>query len=70
MVGRKTKTMVSVAYIEDIADTRRVKKIIDKIKKIDIDGVLDSGYIRDFLYSKKATVFPHIRRLLSKSSEC
>lgn len=60
-VGRKTKTMVSVAYIEDVADTRRVKKIINKIKKIDIDGILDSGYIRDFLYSKKATVFPKVK---------
>ena len=60
-VGRKSKTKVTVAYIEDIADLRRVKKIIKKIEKIDIDAILDSGYIRDFLNTKKPTVFPKVK---------
>lgn len=57
-VGRRTKTKVSVAYIRDIVKLDSVIKVIDSIKKIDIDGILDSGYIREFLYNQSSTVFP------------
>ena len=35
-----------------------MKKIKNKIEKIDIDGIIDSGYIRDYLESKQKTSFP------------
>ena len=54
IVGRRTQTTVTVAYIKDIANIRNVSKIIDKLNSIDIDSVIDSGYIREFLES----VFP------------
>lgn len=61
IVGRKTKTKINVAFMTDIVDMDRVKKIINRIKKIDIDGVLDSGYIRDFIDDGSQTFFPKIR---------
>lgn len=57
-VGRRTKTKVTISYIDDIVKIEQVKKIIDNIKKIDIDGVLDSGIIKNFL-SRRA-IFPNI----------
>ncbi len=59
-VGKRTKTKVSIGYIKDIADPNKVKRVIDKINKIDIDGVLDSGYIRDFLTNDERSSFPTI----------
>ena len=59
-VGRRTKTKVSVAYIKDIVKLDSVVKVIDKIKSIDIDGILDSGYVREFLRDQSSTVFPGI----------
>lgn len=59
-VGRRTKTKVSIAYIQDIANLNNVKKIEEKIKKIDIDGILDSGYIREFLTYDKNNAFPQM----------
>lgn len=59
-VGKKTHTKVNVCYIEDIADKNIVNNIIKKIEKINIDGILDSGYIRDFLV-KDDTFFPKIK---------
>ncbi|WP_373457801.1 spore germination protein [Paenibacillus wynnii] len=38
-VGRRTRTDVCVAYIDDIADIVQVKAVIDKIKTVDIDGI-------------------------------
>lgn len=58
LVGRRTKTKVCVTYIQDIAEKQTVDKIKEKIESIDIDGVLDSGYIRDFLNSGKLDAFP------------
>jgi spore germination protein KA len=61
VIGRKTKTKVNIAYLEDVVDLKKVKKIEDKLKKIDIDGILDSGYIRDFLVADNPTSFPKIK---------
>ena len=58
LVGRRTKTKVCITYIQDIAESQTVDKIKEKIESIDIDGILDSGYIRDFLNSGKLDAFP------------
>lgn len=58
VVGRRTKTTVSVAYIRDIANIENVKKIINKLNEIDIDSIIDSGYIRELLEENSKSVFP------------
>lgn len=58
IIGRRTKSKVSIIYINDIANKNSIKKIKDKINKIDIDGILDSGYIRDYLDNNQKTSFP------------
>lgn len=58
IVGRRSKTTISVAYIKDIADNDSVLKIINKLNEIDIDGIIDSGYIRELLEENSKSVFP------------
>ncbi len=57
-IGRRTKTKVSIAYINDIAEKKNVNAIKKKLKKIDIDGIIDSGCIRDFLEANQRSSFP------------
>ncbi len=59
-VGKRTKTKVSTLYIHDIAEMEKVNKIIDKLSKIDVDGILDSGNIREFLITKQKSTFPKV----------
>ncbi len=59
-VGTRTKTKVTVAYIKDIVPNYKVKIILDDLKKIDIDAIIDSGYIRDLLEKKQKSVFPKV----------
>ncbi len=59
-VGRRTKTKVSVAFIKDIVPNWKVKKILDDLKKIDIDAILDSGYIRELIEKNQKSVFPKV----------
>ena len=38
-VGRRTRTDICVAYIDDIADKVQVEAVTEKIKKVNIDGI-------------------------------
>lgn len=60
IIGRRTKTKVTISYIKDIVDLNRVKLLEEEIKKIDIDGIIDSGYIRDFIEKKSISLFPKV----------
>lgn len=59
-IGRKTKTKIIVSYINGIAEKKNITKIKKRLEQIDIDGILDSGYIRDFL-NPQSTIFPKIK---------
>lgn len=59
-VGKRSLTKVGVMYVKDIAKKENVDKIINKIKNINIDAILDSGYIRDFLIKDTKNVFPMV----------
>ena len=59
-LGRRTKTRISLAYINGIADPKKLQEIKKRLKKIDVDGVLDSGNIRDYLVKQKS-VFPQVQ---------
>ena len=41
IMGRKTKTAISINYLEDVADIENVKLIKEKLENIDVDGVID-----------------------------
>lgn len=38
-IGRRTRTDVCVAYIDDIVDKTQVQAVTDKLKSVDIDGI-------------------------------
>lgn len=58
-IGRRTKTKVTLAYLDDVVKEEKVKMIETKLNQIDIDGILDSGYIKEFLNNQK-TAFPKV----------
>lgn len=59
-VGKITETMVTIAYIDDIADKKVVKSVKEKIESIKIDGILDSYYVAQFLEERKNSMFKQI----------
>lgn len=56
-IGKRTETKVTVAYLYDLVKQDKIEKINQKLKEINIDGILDSGYIKEFL-SEQKTAFP------------
>jgi spore germination protein KA len=57
-VGKKTQTDVSLIYIKDIANEKIVNEARNRLKKIDIDSVLESGYIEEMIQDETYTIFP------------
>ncbi len=59
-VGQVTKTKVVLAYLDNIVDKRIVKEIKRKLKKIKIDGVVDSYYLLTLLSSRPNSILKQI----------
>lgn len=57
-VGRITRTRVGVAYIKGLADEKVVGEVRSRLEGIDIDGVLESGYLEEYLHDQPYTIFP------------
>ncbi|MDD3831802.1 MAG: spore germination protein [Clostridia bacterium] len=56
-VGKHTNTMVAICYISSIASQEIADKIVQRIKAITVDGVLDSSYISSYLDHRGITLF-------------
>lgn len=59
-VGKLTRTCVAITYLEGVADKNIAKKISERIRKIDIDGIVDSYYIAEFLKKRPYSMFKQI----------
>jgi len=60
IVGKHTQTSIVVAYIEGVADKKIVETVKKRISAINIDGVLDSHYIVQYLEEHKDSMFKQI----------
>ena len=56
-LGRYTKTRTGVLYIDTICKKEIVDEILKKLNNIDIDGIIDSSYIKN-VFEKKFQLFP------------
>jgi spore germination protein KA len=59
-VGRVTKTDVTLMYIHGIANEKVVEEVRQRINKIDIDSILESGYIEQLIEDQTLSPFPTI----------
>ncbi len=56
-VGKRSNTQVFICYLGTLADPKTVERVKEKIKKMDIDGILDSNYITENIRDHKYSVF-------------
>lgn len=68
-VGKRTKTSVAVIYLEDVADSNLVNKAIQKINSINVDGIMETGYLQKFL-QQKFSLFPQTGIVERSDSAC
>lgn len=59
-IGRYTKTNVVLTYIEDLAEPTLIKEMKNRLNRIDIDGILESGMIEEFIEDVPYSPFPQV----------
>ena len=60
-VGKRSKTDVAILYMEDIVRKEILQEVEYRINQIDIDVILDSGYIDQLLENRWLSPFPQLQ---------
>ncbi|ACX68332.1 MULTISPECIES: spore germination protein [Bacillales] len=60
-VGNRVKKDLVVAYMKDIADPNLVDEVVTRIRKIEIDDPLESGYIEQLIEENVMSPFQQIQ---------
>lgn len=58
IIGRVTRTRVSVGYIQGIANPEVVQEVFARLDTIDTDSILESSYIEELIQDVGLTPFP------------
>ncbi len=59
-IGLLTKTDIGIMYIDGVANDKVVEEVRKRLSRIDTDGILESGYIEEFIQDEWLTPFPQI----------
>ncbi|MBW4840323.1 MAG: spore germination protein [Paenibacillaceae bacterium] len=60
-LGSRTKSKTAVCYIDGIANPDLISEVMRRLSKIDIDGIIDAGYIEQFIEDQPISPFPQIQ---------
>ena len=58
-IGKYTNTKVGILYIDDICKESIINHVTNRLSKIDIDGIIDSSYLK-YSLENKFNLFPTI----------
>ncbi len=61
VIGKVTKTDVAMAYIEGLAEEKLVADVKDRLESIEIDGILETGYIEEWIEDNPSSPFPQMQ---------
>jgi len=60
IIGRRTRTQVGILYIDDVADPQIVSEVKKRIDQMDLDGIVASGYVEQFIEDSPTSIFPQV----------
>ncbi len=57
-IGERTETRVVMLYLDDVADPAIVAEVKHRLSAINIDGIVDSGYVEQLISDNPLSIFP------------
>lgn len=60
-IGVQTQTNIGIAYIDGIVDKSVLKELKHRLDRIEIDGILETGYIEELIEDNSWSIFPQIQ---------
>ncbi|MFD1425430.1 spore germination protein KA [Kroppenstedtia sanguinis] len=59
-IGTQTRSKVAYCYLQDVVQPALVREVEDRLQAIEIDGVLESGYLEQFIEDHHLSPFPQV----------
>ncbi|WP_072273987.1 spore germination protein [Peribacillus simplex] len=59
-IGEKTQTDVAIMYLKGVANDKTVSELQSRLNRINIDAILESGYIEELIQDEVYTPFPTV----------
>ncbi|WP_037464847.1 spore germination protein [Shimazuella kribbensis] len=59
-IGELTKTEISIMFIDGLVDNNVLEEVRRRLDKIDIDSILESGYIEELIQDEAYSPFPTV----------
>lgn len=60
-IGQRTKSKVAICHMQGIANPELVEEVRQRLSLIDIDAILDSGYLEQFIEDNHLSPFPQVQ---------
>lgn len=60
-LGQRTRTDIAICYIYDIVDRGVLEEVRHRLEKINIDAILESGYVEQLIEDNSISPFPQIQ---------
>jgi len=57
VVGRKTNTNLCLTYIDGLADAKLIEEVKRRIRYINVDMILESGYVEEYIEDSPFSIF-------------
>ncbi|WP_243652970.1 spore germination protein [Tumebacillus sp. BK434] len=61
VAGTESNTNLVVSYLEGIADPKVVDEVVGRLQKIEIDAILESGYVEELIQDSTNSPFPQVQ---------
>ncbi|MFE5321417.1 spore germination protein [Paenibacillus sp. NPDC056579] len=61
LIGKQTHTNVAILYLKDVVKNQYVEEVHKRLDAIQIDGILESGYIEELIQDSTFSPFPTIQ---------
>lgn len=59
-IGVQTNTSICIIYLKQVVNPKLVEEVKKRLKKINTDAILESGYIEQFIEDAPSSIFPTI----------
>ncbi|MBB6731762.1 spore germination protein [Cohnella zeiphila] len=69
-LGRHTQTNACMIYMQNIAQPKVVQEFRQRLGKIDVDSILDSGYVEELIQDATWTSFPTLQNTERPDAAC
>lgn len=69
-LGKRTKTDIAITYIDGIADKKILQEVRERLGRINIDGIIASGYIAELIDDSPYSLFSQIQNTERPDKAC